>query len=86
MKVKKLQSGLIVPVVPKRKLPRFKTQVFFCGYEKEVEEFKNLVLKKGGYFCGSMIIDFLNVYNEPVTKQYCCIYQYYEEIEMEVYT
>lgn len=89
MKYERKESGLIVPhVTPKEareKMPRFKTQMFECYYESDVERFKKIVEDKHGFFEGHLHCNNLNNKNQDVNfGKYICIYQYYEPISMEV--
>ena len=52
--------------------------------EEDVKKFEELVVEKGGYFCGAMVIGTINYKNEQVFGQFCCIYQFHEDIDMEV--
>jgi hypothetical protein len=79
------KNGLLVPKTPKEKLPRFSIRQFICYYESDVQKFKEIVEKTDAYWGGVLEIDFLNVENRNgIGTQYVCIYQYYENIEMEV--
>jgi len=88
MKYERKESGLIVPhVTPeeaREKMPHFTTRFFECYYESDVDCFKKLVLKNNGFFEQSVLVPLLNHKNQPVSKKYICIYQYYEKISMEV--
>lgn len=65
-------------------LPQFKVKYFTCYYEADISKFEKLVKSKGGIYEGHLEIDFLNFKNQRVGRQYCCIYQFHEEISMEV--
>lgn len=66
---------------------RYELKTFVCKYECDVYRFNQLVLSKGAYWEGYMHVNFLNIWNNPVGfGQYLCVYQYYEDIDMEVCT
>lgn len=64
--------------------PQYTLRTFTCSYTSDLKKFEDLVLSKGGYLQGSLIIDRLNIWNQPVTKEYLCVYQYFEDIDMEI--
>ncbi len=68
--------------IPKEDRHRIRT--FVCYYESDTEKFRELVESKGGIFEGIVHCAFLNIWNRMVGGQYCCVYQYKEELEMEV--
>ena len=89
----KTSGGLYIAEEPNKPKPkqkvekdkRYSERLFTCHYGSDVDRFEKLVKSKGGYFCGYMKTPFLNVYNEHNgMEQYCCIYQYYEDIGMEI--
>jgi hypothetical protein len=80
----KKENGLYIPEVKKEDMPRFSLRTFTVYYESDVEKFQKLVESKNGIWEGSKQVNFLNYKNQPVTRQYVCIYHYYEDLEMEV--
>ena len=53
-------------------------------WTSDVERLKRNVEKVGGSWQGVMSIDFMNVWNQPISVQYHCVYYAFEEVEMEV--
>ena len=85
------QSGLVIPekadpdrVPSPKELPRFSMRMFECYYESDAKRFEELVKQKGGYFCGHIETGFLNFQNMHVGRLHVIVYQFHEEIEMEV--
>lgn len=80
----KTKSGLVIPKTKREDYPHFKTRIFYCYYQADVDKFKELVESTDGYWCGAMEIPFLNNWNGKVGTQFCCIYQWHEELSMAV--
>lgn len=83
------KNGLYTPIesIRERKredMPSFSLRTFTIYYESDIEKFKKLVESKNGIWEGSKRVNFLNYKNQPVGRQFVCIYHYYEDLEMEV--
>ena len=69
-----------------RRIPdkKFTLRTFCVYYEQDINKFEKLVKDAGGIWDGFKQVSFLNVWNQPVTRQYLCIYHLDYDIEMEV--
>ena len=63
---------------------RFDTFMFKCYYESDTEKFEELIRELGGQVYGVINVPSLNRWNKPVSLSYVVVYQYKEELEMEV--
>ncbi len=66
------------------KMPMFRARLFECCYESDVERFKNLLISKNAHFECMHVGAAFNCINKINRRNYFIIYQYYEDIGMEV--
>jgi hypothetical protein len=68
---------------PIKRLKLYTMQVY---YPQDVEQLEKIVQSRGGSWQGFIMIDLMNVWNEPapVGKLYHCVYYAFEEIEMTI--
>lgn len=63
---------------------QYSLRIFTCSYMSDLLKFRDLVLSKKGLYQGDLVIDGINIWHEPVIKQYMCAYYYFEDLDMEV--
>lgn len=64
---------------------RYTTRIFEVYYESDAVKFKEKCEKVNAYFRGCVSIPYLNAWNEENgMRRLVCIYQYKEDIDMEV--
>ncbi len=79
-------SGLVVPETDRADLPQFETHTFIVYREEDVTNFRQLVADTGGDVVCIAEIPSLNWKNQRVGSQYLCVYQWHEDLTMEVLT
>ena len=65
-------------------MPMFSVRTFESYYKDDAEAFEKLVESKCGIVACTIRIPFLNFENQQVSLKYITVYQYYENIGMEV--
>ena len=70
-----------LPPFPEKRLKLYTMELY---YSQDVEQLEQIVQSRGGSWQGFIRIDFMNDWNEPVSKQYHCVYYAFEEIHMSI--
>lgn len=80
------ESALVVPQVRREDLPQFGIRTFIVYRREDTANFCQVVADTGGDFCGALEVPFLNFKNQRVGSRYLCVYQWHEELTMDVLT
>jgi len=84
MTLEKNESGLWLSQSKPEDMPRFELRTFLVYRQSDISKFKLLVENKRGIWEGWKQINLLNYKNQPVLGQFVCLYQFHEDLAMEV--